>query len=282
MSLIASCMRKKGARTLTAIIRSKNSGFVSQIDPRSVYAAQLASTCRVPKCSSAAAMTRRQASTSITSPWTKTALQPSAFSSLAVASPRSALRPVTTMPAAPRSAKSSAVARPRPWVLPVMTAYLPASEFVSVIDFSSSVGKTGVRVGFRAHDPHPVRPTEPEIPLRPPIVRSAGVGFLRASVQHRARGAAAPGARPAATGLRIATPSGSATPCAPLARAGRGGAANPGRRSPPLHAGAPSGPADPPRPDPARPRPGIQPITRSTGTLRTSISKVRPSTGGRA
>ena len=60
ISLTASWIKKKGARALTCMMRSYSSGEVSQMEPRSVTAAALTSTCKVPNASSAAAMTRRQ------------------------------------------------------------------------------------------------------------------------------------------------------------------------------------------------------------------------------
>src|SRR5882672_8539122 len=55
MILSTSCIRKNGARTLTANIRSKSSGEVSQIVPRSVKPATLIKTSTRPNAVSAAA-----------------------------------------------------------------------------------------------------------------------------------------------------------------------------------------------------------------------------------
>ena len=54
MSLIVSCIRKKGARVLTANILSNNSGLVSMIEPRLV---------------SPAAFTRASTRPKVLSPW---------------------------------------------------------------------------------------------------------------------------------------------------------------------------------------------------------------------
>ena len=210
----------------------------------------------MPNASSAAAMIRRQESTSATSAGTKTARQPPLVRRRATASPRSAFRPVTTMPAAPRAANSSAAARPSPWVLPVMTAYLPASELVSVIESSSPIGGGNL--------PAPKRTTP-----RP-----------RHRRLHDALGTPGiPTAARSTCARRMPTPS------APHP-------AEPGRRRRECLRRE-TAPAGLPRPRLPRPwiqpkdsapalSPGIQAITRSTGTLRTSISKASPSTGGRA
>ena len=55
----ASWIRKKGARTLTAYIRSNSSGEVSRMLPRSVIAAALTRQSTRPKARSVSAMTRR-------------------------------------------------------------------------------------------------------------------------------------------------------------------------------------------------------------------------------
>ena len=57
MILSAPCVRKKGARTLTAKIWSNSSGEVSRMVPRSVMAAQLTRVSMRPKWLSAAATT---------------------------------------------------------------------------------------------------------------------------------------------------------------------------------------------------------------------------------
>src|SRR5579864_3671105 len=121
----ASCIRKNGARTLVAKMRSKRSGLVSRIVPRSVIAAALTSTSTRPKCRSAAAMTARQSSTRDRSACTKRTSAPG--SSRAFASPFSFERPQIITPLAPRSTNSAAIAAPSPWVPPVTTAIFPSN-----------------------------------------------------------------------------------------------------------------------------------------------------------
>ena len=132
ISFAASCIRKKGARTLMANIRSKSSGEVSRIVPRSVMAAALTRASSRPKAASAAATTSRQSSTRARSARRKRTLQPvSAVIASATALPFSALRPQVTRPAAPRSASSLAMAAPRPWVPPVTTAIFPSNPLMA-------------------------------------------------------------------------------------------------------------------------------------------------------
>ena len=56
MIVSASCIRKNGARTLTANIASNSSGLVSQIVPRSVMPAELTRMSTRPKALSASAI----------------------------------------------------------------------------------------------------------------------------------------------------------------------------------------------------------------------------------
>ena len=118
INLTASWIRKNGARALTCMMRSYPSGEVSQMVPRSVTAATLTSTCRVPNASSAAAITRRQLASSCRSPATKRARQPAASNSATIAWPRCSSRPLSTTPAAPRAANRRAVAAPQPLAAP--------------------------------------------------------------------------------------------------------------------------------------------------------------------
>ncbi|MNT54229.1 hypothetical protein D3C72_1913710 [compost metagenome] len=63
ITLTASCIRKNGARTLTANMRSKSSGLVSRMVPRSVIAAALTSASTRPNLPSQALTTLRASST---------------------------------------------------------------------------------------------------------------------------------------------------------------------------------------------------------------------------
>ena len=127
MILAASCMRKNGARVLTANMRSNSSGEVSKSVPRSVMPAALTSTSTRPKARSAAAITARVSSMTARSARTNSARQPCRARSAATARPRSALRPQMTRPRTPRSANRRATASPSPCVPPVTTATLPSS-----------------------------------------------------------------------------------------------------------------------------------------------------------
>ena len=132
ISLIASCIRKNGPRTLTENIRSNRSGEVSRIVPRSVDAPAFTRTFTRPKRLSASAIMRRQSSTDARSPRTKRAGTPEvAAMPSATAAPRSSLRPVTTIPAAPAAASRRAIAAPRPCVAPATTQILPSMRFTT-------------------------------------------------------------------------------------------------------------------------------------------------------
>ena len=122
ISLIASCIRKKGPRTLIANNLSNRSGVVSRIVPRSVDAPAFTSTFTRPKRLSASAIMRRQSSTDARSPRTNSVgtREVAAIPSATVA-PRFSLRPVTTIPAAPAAANRQAIAAPRPCVAPAIT-----------------------------------------------------------------------------------------------------------------------------------------------------------------
>jgi len=100
----ASCIRKKGARTLIANIASKSSGLVSQMVPRSVMPAEFTRMSTRPNAMSASATTLRVSSIDARSAATKTVLTPFLSSANFTLAPRSALRPVMTRPAMPRSA----------------------------------------------------------------------------------------------------------------------------------------------------------------------------------
>ena len=133
------CIRKNGARTLTANMASNSAGSVSQIDPRSVRPAELTRISMRPNALSAAATIFSASSVTARSAGTKIALAPIFSSAALTFSPRAALRPVTTRPAAPRSANRRAMASPSPWVEPVTIATLPSSES-DFTDENSNIG----------------------------------------------------------------------------------------------------------------------------------------------
>src|SRR6516225_3225301 len=137
MSLIVSCIRKKGARVLTANILSNNSGLVSMIVPRLVSPAAFTRASTRPKVLSASATTLAQSSTLVRSARTNTTSAPVALAiSSAFARPFVWSRPHVTMPFAPRSAKSLAMAAPRPCVPPVTIAIFPCIEVIQVLQRS--------------------------------------------------------------------------------------------------------------------------------------------------
>src|SRR5438445_7547984 len=135
INLAASCIRKNGARTLIANMRSNNSGLVLSRFPRSVRPAAFTRISTRPYLASACAKTARQWSTFCRSATTKVTGTPvSAVIAWATASPLSRSRPQVMMPAAPAWAKSLATAAPRPWVPPVTTAIFPSIRFTSDSD----------------------------------------------------------------------------------------------------------------------------------------------------
>ncbi len=147
ISLAASCIRKNGARTLTANMWSNSSGDVSRMVPRSVIAAALTSTCSLPNVLSASAITWRQSSTRARLALTKCVGVPVAEISAATFSPCATLRPQITSPAAPSAANARAMASPRPWVPPVTTAIFPVK--LCAIDPVSSAHAVQVPRGLR-------------------------------------------------------------------------------------------------------------------------------------
>src|SRR6185437_5230384 len=123
ISFSAPWIRKNGARTLIAMMRSNNSGVESKIVPRSEVAALLTRKSMRPNSRRADSMTLRQSSGRARSAATNAARQSRSVSSFARRRPLSALRPQRTRPPAIFSAASRrAIAAPRPWVLPVTTA----------------------------------------------------------------------------------------------------------------------------------------------------------------
>jgi hypothetical protein len=113
MSATALCIRKNGARRLTAMCASNSSGEVSSSEPRVVRPAQLTRESTRPKRLTVAATDACAWATSATSVCTKAALAPVAMSSATSASPGSARRPVTATDA-PSRAAARATAAPRP------------------------------------------------------------------------------------------------------------------------------------------------------------------------
>ena len=115
ITFAASCIRKNGARTLTANIVSKSSGLVSTSVPRSVIAAAFTRTSTRPNARTAAGtIFARPRRCRRGRQRRKSSCSPLPVISSATALPRFLLRPTTTRPAAPRSAKRRAIASPKP------------------------------------------------------------------------------------------------------------------------------------------------------------------------
>src|SRR5215216_3930324 len=129
MSLTAACIRKNGARRLTATWASNSSGVVSSRVPRAVSPAALTRQSTRPSSATAAATDRWAWATSATSAWTNRALAPAAWSSAASASPGWRRRPVTAT-AAPSRAAARATPAPTPWVPPLTRTTLPPSSAI--------------------------------------------------------------------------------------------------------------------------------------------------------
>src|SRR4030095_10868201 len=145
MSLTAACIRKNGARRLTAMWASNSSGVVSSRVPRAVSPAALTRQSPRPSSATTVATDFWAWATSATSAWTDNALAPAACSSAASASPGSRRRPVTAT-AAPSRAAAWATPAPSPWVPPLTRTALSVS---SAIHASSSVaGPVGVQSGL--------------------------------------------------------------------------------------------------------------------------------------
>src|SRR5208282_3549214 len=123
--LTSRCMRKNGARALTAKSLSQSRRSASASDPRSVRAAELAKASTWPKRMSAASKISSGASGSSRSAATNKPAAPHRSTSATAAAPLAASLPVTTTAWAPALAAARAMAKPMPWVEPVTTTTRP-------------------------------------------------------------------------------------------------------------------------------------------------------------
>mmetsp|Transcript_10380 Transcript_10380/g.26980 ORF Transcript_10380/g.26980 Transcript_10380/m.26980 type:complete len:253 (+) Transcript_10380:494-1252(+) len=124
----AACIRRNGARALTAKRVSHDSTDWSRSPPREVSPAQLASPSIEPNAFSCAGTTAFTSSTESIAARTNCARQPSVESFWTTAAPRSLLRPTIVMPDAPSEASLIATASPTPDVPPVTTNVFPAKR----------------------------------------------------------------------------------------------------------------------------------------------------------
>src|SRR5208283_773160 len=143
--LTSRCMRKNGARALTAKSLSQNRRSASASDPRSVRAAELAKASTWPKRMSAASKISSGASGFSRSAATNKPAAPHRSTSATAAAPLAASLPVTTTASAPALAAARAMAKPMPWVEPVTTITRPFTAQALPLDALIVLDQSRVR-----------------------------------------------------------------------------------------------------------------------------------------
>lgn len=125
---MAACIRKKGARALTANSAAQSSRSASRNEARLVRPAALTSASIRPNRPTHSSTSRPGAVVSARSAATNAVGVPAWESDVATSLPRAGSRPVTSRPPAPERASVSAIARPMPCVAPVTSTTLPSNR----------------------------------------------------------------------------------------------------------------------------------------------------------